>query len=110
MDFNFFHHQVVAHLVDGYDAASHCNAVDGDPVPVPHFGAALSVAQFQQLAERVKAAGVHFEIEPHLRFAVRCLLQLLRRMIVQHVHRGNLESSGPCSFETHLVTRLSSRR
>jgi extradiol dioxygenase family protein len=35
---------------------------------VPHFGAALTVEQFQQLAERLKAAGVKFVIEPHLRF------------------------------------------
>lgn len=42
--------------------------VDGDPVPVPHFGAALTVPQFHGLADRLKAAGVSFVIEPHLRF------------------------------------------
>ncbi|KAL4431987.1 hypothetical protein ABPG77_000254 [Micractinium sp. CCAP 211/92] len=51
--------QVVAHLVDGY--------MDGDPVPVPHFGVALSVNDFQRLAERLKGQ-VDFAIEPHLRF------------------------------------------
>eukprot|EP00882_Tetradesmus_deserticola_P019004 GHRQ01020445.1.p2 GENE.GHRQ01020445.1~~GHRQ01020445.1.p2 ORF type:complete len:130 (+),score=26.81 GHRQ01020445.1:357-746(+) len=60
--------QIVAHQVDGYNADAACNQVDGDPVPVPHFGAALSVAQFQQLAERVREAGVSFVIEPHVRF------------------------------------------
>jgi hypothetical protein len=42
--------------------------VDGDPVPVPHFGLALSVEQFHALADRLKAAGIKFVIEPHLRF------------------------------------------
>jgi len=43
-------------------------AVDGDPVPVPHWGLALSVDQFHDLAARVTAGGIAFEIEPHLRF------------------------------------------
>lgn len=60
--------QIVAHKVDGYNAAASANAVDGDPVPVPHFGAALSVPHFHELAGRLKAAGVAFIIEPHLRF------------------------------------------
>lgn len=41
---------------------------DGDEVPVPHFGLVLSVPSFQSLADRVRAAGVKFIIEPHLRF------------------------------------------
>jgi extradiol dioxygenase family protein len=60
--------QIVAHKVDGYNAAASANAVDGDPVPVPHFGAALTVDHFQDLAGRLTAAGVKFVIEPHLRF------------------------------------------
>ena len=41
---------------------------DGDPVPVPHFGLAMSQPQFQQLADKLRAAEVEFVIEPHLRF------------------------------------------
>ncbi|PSC70860.1 Glyoxalase Bleomycin resistance Dihydroxybiphenyl dioxygenase [Micractinium conductrix] len=67
-DFNFYGHQVVAHLVDGYQAQRSHNAVDGDPVPVPHFGLALSTEQFHSLADRLRAAEVKFELEPHLRF------------------------------------------
>jgi uncharacterized protein len=58
----------VAHVVPGYNASKTNNAVDGDPVPVPHFGAALSVEEFHSLASRIKGAGVSFVIEPHLRF------------------------------------------
>ena len=37
--------------------------VDGDPVPVPHFGMALTVPQFNELAERLREKGVKFIIE-----------------------------------------------
>ncbi|KAF8057624.1 trans-acting enoyl reductase [Scenedesmus sp. PABB004] len=68
-DFNFFGHQLVAHQVDGYAAAASENSVDGDPVPVPHFGLTLSVQQFHALAARLTAAGrVEFVLPPHLRF------------------------------------------
>ncbi|GAB4821659.1 hypothetical protein N2152v2_008705 [Parachlorella kessleri] len=68
VDFNLFGHQIVAHLVKGYNAAAAQNDVDGDAVPVPHFGAALSVDQFHQLAARLQELGTEFVIQPHLRF------------------------------------------
>lgn len=61
-------HQIVAHLVDGYKANKSQNKVDGDEVPIPHFGLCLSIDQFHSLANRVRKAGVEFAIEPHLRF------------------------------------------
>ena len=60
--------QIVCHHVAGYNASSAANAVDGDAVPVPHFGLAMDADSFHALAERVREAGIHFEIEPHLRF------------------------------------------
>jgi uncharacterized protein len=67
VDWNLYGHQVVTHKVDGRsDVAS--NPVDGHDVPVPHFGVILSVADFHQLATRLKAADVSFVIEPHVRF------------------------------------------
>ncbi len=68
VDYNLFGHKIVCHQVKGYNANASANAVDGDPVPVPHFGLALSVQQFHDLAERVKQADVQFVIQPHLRF------------------------------------------
>jgi len=68
VDYNLFGHQIVCHQVKGYNANASANAVDGDPVPVPHFGLALSVQQFHDLADRVKQADVQFVIQPHLRF------------------------------------------
>jgi len=68
IDFDFFGHQIVAHLApeNGGDAA--VNHVDGHGVPVPHFGVVLTLEAFAALAERIKAAGVRFEIEPYTRF------------------------------------------
>ena len=53
---------------DDYRCIDYYNPVDGDDVPVPHAGLALSVDQFHALAERVRKAGVEFIIKPHLRF------------------------------------------
>lgn len=67
IDFDFFGHQIVAHLAP--PSALHRTPVDGDAVPVPHFGAVLDWDQFHALAKRLEAAGTRFEIEPHIRFA-----------------------------------------
>ena len=69
IDFDFFGHQIVAHLAPekGGDAA--VNNVDGHGVPVPHFGVVLTLDDFRALADRLKRAGVTFEIEPYTRFA-----------------------------------------
>jgi extradiol dioxygenase family protein len=58
----------VAHLTPRPAQPAAHNAVDGDHVPVPHFGVILSMAQWRTLAERLRAAEVRFIIEPHVRF------------------------------------------
>ena len=68
VDFNFFGHQIVAHLDPGMAPRRHSNDVDGDDVPVPHFGAVLAMADWESLAARLQAAGLDFVIEPHVRF------------------------------------------
>jgi len=71
IDFDLFGHQIVAHYKPRGAAAGsgvHHNPVDGHDVPVPHFGVVLTIAQWEQLAERLKAAGVQFVIEPYVRF------------------------------------------
>lgn len=68
IDFNFYGHQIVAHLAPGEAGAGPANAVDGHGVPVRHFGVVLSMAQWQAAAERLTAAGVDFIIEPYIRF------------------------------------------
>ena len=68
VDFDFFGHQVVAHLAPDETRPTARNAVDGDDVPVRHFGVILAMAQWHALADRLKAAGTRFIIEPHIRF------------------------------------------
>lgn len=73
VDFNLMGHQLVCHLApdaDATDAADDLprNAVDGHAVPIPHFGVVLEMAEWEALAERLKAAGVEFDIAPHVRF------------------------------------------
>lgn len=68
IDFNLYGHQIVAHRVDARAAVAGHNPVDGHDVPVPHFGVVLPPAEWQALADRLRAAGVGFVIEPHTRF------------------------------------------
>ena len=69
VDFDLFGHQIVAHLKAGMSGAeAHHNPVDGHDVPVPHFGVVLDMDRFDAFAERLKAAGVRFVIEPYVRF------------------------------------------
>ena len=68
IDFDFFGHQIVAHLAPAR-ATDHHNAVDGHDVPVPHFGVVLDWDTFHAFAARLKAQGVAFVIEPYIRFA-----------------------------------------
>lgn len=67
-DWDLYGHQVVTHLAAGAGTRAY-NPVDGHDVPIPHFGVLLSVAEFHLLADRLRAAGTPFVIEPYLRFA-----------------------------------------
>jgi extradiol dioxygenase family protein len=67
VDFDFFGHQITAHLSAEETAAERVNAVDGDQVPVRHFGVILPWELWHTTAERLKGH-VSFLIEPHIRF------------------------------------------
>jgi extradiol dioxygenase family protein len=71
VDFDFFGHQISAHLLPDALAAEPAatNPVDGDDVPVRHFGIVLDWREWHALRDRLRAAGVRFLIEPHVRFA-----------------------------------------
>ncbi|MGK6318622.1 VOC family protein [Sphingomonas sp. DT-204] len=68
VDFDLYGHQIVAHLDPAAKPVTVENPVDGHDVPVPHFGVVLAMADWEALAERAKAAGIAFGIEPHIRF------------------------------------------
>ena len=68
IDFNFFGHQIVAHLSPDETGHHNTSAVDGDKVPVRHFGMVLEMAQWEAMAAKLQKAGIAFVIEPHIRF------------------------------------------
>ena len=68
VDFDFYGHQIVAHLAPEEAGHRNTNVVDGDNVPVRHFGAILPMDEWERLAAKLKAAGLRFVIEPHVRF------------------------------------------
>jgi len=68
VDFDLHGHQIVAHLAPEAVRLRATNPVDGDDVPVPHFGLVLEMGEWRELAERLKGAGVQFVIEPTVRF------------------------------------------
>ena len=68
IDFDFFGHQIVAHLDPELQPRRHSNPVDGHDVPVPHFGAVLPMAEWEKLARRLEQADLAFVIAPTVRF------------------------------------------
>ena len=68
VDFNFYGHQIVAHLAPEESGHRNTSAVDGHDVPVRHFGAILPMAEWESLAGKLTAAKTKFVIEPHVRF------------------------------------------
>ncbi|MEV6793102.1 VOC family protein [Streptomyces sp. NPDC051320] len=67
VDWNLQGHQFVTHLAPER-AQRIRNPVDGHDVPVPHFGLILPLSGFRKLAERLRAVGTEFVIEPYVRF------------------------------------------
>ena len=68
VDFDLHGHQIVAHLAPDSIRARAANPVDGESVPVPHFGLVLAMDEWTALAGRLERAGVEFVIPPTVRF------------------------------------------
>ena len=69
IDFNLYGHQIVTHLAPEFARQNVTNGVDTDAVPIPHFGIVLPMDDWKALADKLKAKGVEFIIEPKIRFA-----------------------------------------
>jgi uncharacterized protein len=67
IDFNFFGHQISAHLVEGLDAIP-TNPVDGESIPVRHFGLVLEWNVWHKLVENLNKLEVKYLINPTIRF------------------------------------------
>ncbi|MBB5214712.1 VOC family protein [Parapusillimonas granuli] len=68
VDFDFYGHQIVAHLSPDECGQARTGSVDEHDVPVRHFGAVLDMEAWERLAEKLKDAGTRFVIEPYIRF------------------------------------------
>lgn len=69
IDFNFFGHQLSAHLSSDFPALDYCGIVDGVSVPIPHFGCLLSVEQFQLIQKKLEKEKIEFIVKPQKRYA-----------------------------------------
>ena len=68
IDFNFFGHQLSAHLSDAMPPQDYCGQVDGIQVPIPHFGCILAMEDFLRLQEVFEREAVEFVVKPQRRY------------------------------------------
>ncbi len=68
IDFDFFGHQLSAHVVKRATVLPGQHFIDGEQVPVPHFGVILDWLEWERLRDRLKLAGIDFTVEPTVRF------------------------------------------
>lgn len=68
IDWNFFGHQLVTHLVEQMPKAISPNEVDSKAVPVPHFGVVVNEKVWHQIIDKITAHNIEFEIAPYIRF------------------------------------------
>ena len=68
VDFNFFGHQLSAHLKPDELNETKKNEVDGKSVPVRHFGVILEWNDWQVLSKKLKEINTNFIVEPYIRF------------------------------------------
>lgn len=68
IDFDFFGHQLSAHLSHDIPEPDYCGEVDGIAVPIPHFGCLLTPAQFREVHRRLENANITFILSPQTRY------------------------------------------
>lgn len=68
IDFDFFGHQLSAHISTNIPDLDYCGLVDGVSVPIPHFGCLLNEEQFKTVEEKLRAANVNFIVAPQVRY------------------------------------------
>ena len=66
-DFDFFGHQLVCHVSNIINEQI-TNPVDGEEVPVPHFGVVLSIEEFEEFLLQINDKNIDFIIKPTIRF------------------------------------------
>lgn len=68
IDFDFFGHQLSAHVSQQIPELDYCGKVDGVSVPIPHFGCLISNEQFEAITERLIKNDIAFIVPPQTRY------------------------------------------
>ena len=68
VDFNFYGHQISAHLIDKKNKKDKINLVDGKKIPSRHFGIILEMNDWKNLVTYLNEKKVKYVIKPNIRF------------------------------------------
>ena len=68
VDFNFYGHQISAHLYPEMVVNNRKSTVDGSEVPLNHFGAVLEKKEWDELHDKMLSAGIDFIQKPRIRY------------------------------------------
>jgi len=68
IDFNFFGHQLSAHVSTNFPKLDYCGKVDGIKVPIPHFGCLLKMEEFRLVQQKLENAKIEFAVKPQKRY------------------------------------------
>lgn len=68
LDFNFFGHQLSAHISQNFPELDYCGKVDGINVPIPHFGCLLEMDVFKEIQHKLEAENIEFLVKPQTRY------------------------------------------
>ncbi len=68
IDFDFFGHQLSAHISKKIDPLDYCGKVDNISVPIPHFGCILKFKEFESVKSKLKMHNIQFVVNPQIRY------------------------------------------
>ena len=68
VDFNFYGHQISAHLIDQKNKKDEINLVDGKKIPSRHFGIILEMNDWKNLVTYLNEKKINYVIKPNIRF------------------------------------------
>ncbi len=68
IDFDFFGHQLSAHVSNNLPPLDYCGTVDGIRVPIPHFGCIVTYEQFDEIQKKLEANSIKFIVKPSKRY------------------------------------------
>ena len=69
VDFDFFGHQLSAHVSENISELDFCGVVDGVHVPIPHYGCILENKDFETIANQLINHEIPFIIKPQVRYS-----------------------------------------